>query len=141
MKSANSSLGGAFRHCCCRPARCIAEWREWERDGRWSSEPDCSFLCWRHCFRFYASLNRDCLVCFNGRWRPSTVSAQPSINVGRQRVGLLNRAGRQVVRAFDYIVSIQCHCLCNEGWLEQITFLFLFLLIMAYDRRSNALCC
>lgn len=28
---------------------------------------------------------------------------QHSINGGRQRVGLLNRAGRQVVRAFDYI--------------------------------------
>lgn len=44
----------------------------------------------------------------------------------RQRVGLLNRLG-QVVRAFDYIVSIEYHCLCNEEWLEQITFLFLFL--------------
>lgn len=55
-----------------------------------------------------------------------TVAPLHGINIGwhkrwGQRVGLLNQGDR----SFDYIVSIEQHCSSNEGWLEQITFLFL----------------
>lgn len=124
MKSANSSLGVAFRHCCRRLAYTCVRSRGTEQESGWSFDGIVPFYVGDIVFALYPPESElSCLF----QWPvPSTVSIQPPINGGTQRVGSLESSwetGRSI------IVSIQSHCRCNGELLAQITFLILSLLL------------
>ncbi|CAF4955492.1 unnamed protein product [Pieris macdunnoughi] len=87
MKSANSSLGVAFRHCCRRLAYTCVRSRGTEQESGWSFDGIVPFYVGDIVFALYPPESElSCLF----QWPvPSTVSIQPPINGGTQRVGSL----------------------------------------------------
>lgn len=137
MKSANSSLGGAFRHCCPLPVPPCWNSGAGERDARWSCDWIVPFYVGDIVFAFMPRWIRIVLsVSMDGGAPPRLDSMNTAFykwgntavykwGETKGLVGLFESGWETGRSCFRLYCIDQRHCLRNEGWLEQITFLFL----------------